>query len=186
MKNEYFRILFSSFLMRSDTLSDLKGTAMKNIVSLDLLRQIFFPLPLSPNSTVSSPKSTNSWRSAMNSKPDNRRSARAGAGSGSREPCGVAECEKPKVVHAPGHTRRYHIKHHKRHNSNRRIIHGRWRLRRLRARQRHRCRLWRRRINHRLKRGRCLRCRRRCRRRPWRRRCGWRYILRCRLWRTAS
>jgi type I restriction enzyme, S subunit len=45
MKNEYFRILFASFLMRTDTLSDLKGTAMKNIVSLALLRQIIFPLP---------------------------------------------------------------------------------------------------------------------------------------------
>ena len=31
--------------MKTDTLSDLKGTAMKNIVSLNLLRQIIFPLP---------------------------------------------------------------------------------------------------------------------------------------------
>jgi len=45
MTNEYFRILFASFLMKTDTLSDLKGTAMKNIVSLDLLRKIVFPLP---------------------------------------------------------------------------------------------------------------------------------------------
>ena len=48
MTNEYFRMLFASFLMRTDTLSDLKGTAMKNIVSLDLLRKIVFPLPPLP------------------------------------------------------------------------------------------------------------------------------------------
>lgn len=43
--NEYFKILFPAFFMRTDTLSDLKGTAQKNMVSVDTLRKEPFPYP---------------------------------------------------------------------------------------------------------------------------------------------
>jgi len=43
--NQYFLILFPAYLMKSDTLTDLKGTAMKNIVSVKELRSIPIPLP---------------------------------------------------------------------------------------------------------------------------------------------
>lgn len=43
--NEYFAILFNAFIMQSDTLTNLKGTAIKNITSVQVLKQIPFPLP---------------------------------------------------------------------------------------------------------------------------------------------
>lgn len=43
--NNYFKILFPAFFMRTDTLSDLKGTAQKNMVSVDTLRKEPFPYP---------------------------------------------------------------------------------------------------------------------------------------------
>jgi type I restriction enzyme S subunit len=43
--NEYFLILFPAFFMRTDTLSNLQGTAQKNIPGVDVLREMPFPLP---------------------------------------------------------------------------------------------------------------------------------------------
>jgi len=46
--NDYFKILFPAFYMRTDTLNDLKGTAQKNMVSVDTLKKEPFPLPPLP------------------------------------------------------------------------------------------------------------------------------------------
>ena len=43
--NEFFKILLPAYLMKTDTLTDLKGTAMKNITSVKRLRTLPFPLP---------------------------------------------------------------------------------------------------------------------------------------------
>ena len=43
--NTYFKILFPAFYMKTDKLSDLSGTAQKNIVSVDELKNEPFPLP---------------------------------------------------------------------------------------------------------------------------------------------
>jgi type I restriction enzyme S subunit len=43
--NEYFKLLFSAYFMETETLSDLKGTAQKNIVSVEILKTLPFPLP---------------------------------------------------------------------------------------------------------------------------------------------
>jgi len=43
--NEYFAILFPAFFMRTNTLTNLKGTAIKNIVSVKILKLLPFPLP---------------------------------------------------------------------------------------------------------------------------------------------
>ncbi len=45
LTNSYFKILFPAFYMQTDTLSDLKGTAQKNMVSVDTLKKEPFPLP---------------------------------------------------------------------------------------------------------------------------------------------
>jgi type I restriction enzyme S subunit len=45
LANEYFKILFPAFYMRTDTLLDLQGTAQKNMVSVDTLKKEPFPLP---------------------------------------------------------------------------------------------------------------------------------------------
>ncbi|MBB1351573.1 MULTISPECIES: restriction endonuclease subunit S [unclassified Pseudoalteromonas] len=45
LTNEYFKILFPAFYMMTDTLSDLKGTAQKNMVSVDTLKKEPFPYP---------------------------------------------------------------------------------------------------------------------------------------------
>jgi type I restriction enzyme S subunit len=45
LTNDYFKILFPSFFMQTKTLSDLQGTAQKNIVSVDILKNEPFPLP---------------------------------------------------------------------------------------------------------------------------------------------
>jgi len=43
--NEYFIILFPAFFMETDTLTNLQGTAQKNIPGMDVLRELPFPLP---------------------------------------------------------------------------------------------------------------------------------------------
>lgn len=43
--NEFFLILFPALVMRTETLSELKGTAMKNIPPVKALKKIPFPLP---------------------------------------------------------------------------------------------------------------------------------------------
>jgi len=43
--NDYFKILFPAFYMKTETLSDLQGTAQKNMVSVSDLKKIPFPLP---------------------------------------------------------------------------------------------------------------------------------------------
>jgi type I restriction enzyme, S subunit len=45
LTNAYFKILFPAFYMQTDTLSDLQGTAQKNMVSVDTLKNEPFPLP---------------------------------------------------------------------------------------------------------------------------------------------
>jgi len=45
LTNSYFKILFPAFYMKTDTLSDLQGTAQKNMVSVDTLKKEPFPLP---------------------------------------------------------------------------------------------------------------------------------------------
>jgi type I restriction enzyme, S subunit len=45
LTNEYFKILFPTFYMRTETLSELQGTAQKNMVSVDTLKKEPFPLP---------------------------------------------------------------------------------------------------------------------------------------------
>ena len=46
MTNQYFVIMFEAYLMKTDTLLDLKGTAQKNITSVKVLK--FLPIPLPP------------------------------------------------------------------------------------------------------------------------------------------
>jgi type I restriction enzyme, S subunit len=43
--NNYFKILFPAYYMNTDTLLDLKGTAQKNMVSVETLKKEPFPLP---------------------------------------------------------------------------------------------------------------------------------------------
>jgi type I restriction enzyme, S subunit len=43
--NEYFLILFPAFFMETETLTNLSGTAQKNIPGMDVLRAMPFPLP---------------------------------------------------------------------------------------------------------------------------------------------
>jgi type I restriction enzyme S subunit len=43
--NEYFLILFPAFFMKTDTLTNLSGTAQKNIPGMDILKAMPFPLP---------------------------------------------------------------------------------------------------------------------------------------------
>lgn len=43
--NDYFKILFPTYFMKTETLSDLQGTAQKNMVSVDTLKSEPFPLP---------------------------------------------------------------------------------------------------------------------------------------------
>lgn len=43
--NSYFKILFPSFYMKTETLSNLQGTAQKNMVSMETLQTEPFPLP---------------------------------------------------------------------------------------------------------------------------------------------
>ncbi len=43
--NEYFLILFPAFFMETDTLTNLSGTAQKNIPGMDVLKVMPFPLP---------------------------------------------------------------------------------------------------------------------------------------------
>ncbi|HCH6155856.1 restriction endonuclease subunit S [Vibrio parahaemolyticus] len=43
--NEYFKILFSAYYMKTETLSDLQGTAQKNMVSVETLKSVPFPYP---------------------------------------------------------------------------------------------------------------------------------------------
>ena len=43
--NEYFEIILPAYIMKTDTLTDLKGTAIKNITSVKILRSLPFPLP---------------------------------------------------------------------------------------------------------------------------------------------
>jgi type I restriction enzyme, S subunit len=45
LTNDYFKILFSAFFMQTETLTDLQGTAQKNMVSVDTLRKEPFPYP---------------------------------------------------------------------------------------------------------------------------------------------
>ena len=45
LTNAYFKILFPAFYMKTETLSELQGTAQKNMVSVDVLRKEPFPLP---------------------------------------------------------------------------------------------------------------------------------------------
>jgi type I restriction enzyme S subunit len=45
LTNSYFKILFPAFYMQTETLSDLQGTAQKNMVSVDTLKKEPFPLP---------------------------------------------------------------------------------------------------------------------------------------------
>jgi len=45
LTNDYFKILFPVYYMKTDTLSDLQGTAQKNMVSVDTLKKEPFPLP---------------------------------------------------------------------------------------------------------------------------------------------
>lgn len=43
--NEYFKLLFPTFFMKTETLSELQGTAQKNMVSVETLKEEPFPLP---------------------------------------------------------------------------------------------------------------------------------------------
>jgi type I restriction enzyme, S subunit len=43
--NEYFLILFPAFFMETDTLTNLQGTAQKNIPGVNVLKEMPFPLP---------------------------------------------------------------------------------------------------------------------------------------------
>jgi type I restriction enzyme S subunit len=43
--NEYFLILFPAFFMETETLTNLSGTAQKNIPGMDVLKAMPFPLP---------------------------------------------------------------------------------------------------------------------------------------------
>lgn len=43
--NDYFLILFPAFFMETDTLTNLAGTAQKNIPGMDVLKAMPFPLP---------------------------------------------------------------------------------------------------------------------------------------------
>ncbi len=43
--NKYFKILFENFVMKSSILQDLKGTAMKNITSVKILKTLPLPIP---------------------------------------------------------------------------------------------------------------------------------------------
>lgn len=45
LTNEYFKNLFPGYFMNTEILSNLKGTAQKNIVSVDILKTLPFPLP---------------------------------------------------------------------------------------------------------------------------------------------
>jgi type I restriction enzyme S subunit len=45
LTNDYFKILFTAFYMKTETLSDLQGTAQKNMVSVEILKKEPFPLP---------------------------------------------------------------------------------------------------------------------------------------------
>lgn len=45
LTNQYFKILFPAFYMQTETLSDLQGTAQKNMVPVDTLKNEPFPLP---------------------------------------------------------------------------------------------------------------------------------------------
>lgn len=45
LSNEYFKILFAAYYMKTETLTDLKGTAQKNMVSVDTLKKEAFPYP---------------------------------------------------------------------------------------------------------------------------------------------
>ncbi|WP_434951844.1 restriction endonuclease subunit S [Shewanella sp. HL-SH4] len=45
LTNAYFKILFPAFYMQTVTLSDLQGTAQKNMVSVDTLKNEPFPFP---------------------------------------------------------------------------------------------------------------------------------------------
>ena len=45
LTNEYFKILFPAYYMKTETLSDLQGTAQKNMVSVDTLKNEPFPYP---------------------------------------------------------------------------------------------------------------------------------------------
>ncbi|EGQ7954344.1 restriction endonuclease subunit S [Vibrio vulnificus] len=45
LTNEYFKILFGAYFMATETLSDLQGTAQKNMVSVDTLKSEPFPYP---------------------------------------------------------------------------------------------------------------------------------------------
>lgn len=45
LTNQYFKILFPAFYMKTKTLNELKGTAQKNMVSVDTLKKEPFPLP---------------------------------------------------------------------------------------------------------------------------------------------
>ena len=45
LTNDYFKILFPAFYMKTETLSNLQGTAQKNMVSVDTLKKEPFPLP---------------------------------------------------------------------------------------------------------------------------------------------
>lgn len=43
--NDYFKVLFSAYFMKTETLTDLQGTAQKNMVSVDTLKNEPFPYP---------------------------------------------------------------------------------------------------------------------------------------------
>ena len=45
LTNDYFKILFSAYYMKTETLTDLKGTAQKNMVSVKTLKSEPFPYP---------------------------------------------------------------------------------------------------------------------------------------------
>lgn len=45
LTNEYFKILFPAYFMKTETLSELQGTAQKNMVSVDVLKNEPFPYP---------------------------------------------------------------------------------------------------------------------------------------------
>lgn len=45
LRNKYFLILFPAFFMETETLTDLQGTAQKNIPGMDVLKKMLFPLP---------------------------------------------------------------------------------------------------------------------------------------------
>lgn len=45
LSNDYFKILFPAYYMKTETLSELQGTAQKNMVSVETLKDEAFPLP---------------------------------------------------------------------------------------------------------------------------------------------